>query len=56
MTYFCIFCLTEAIDVDDWFNKISQSHGKIAIIESICPWCVKQIKDEQNVKRTLRDD
>ena len=38
----CIFCLTEAVSLDDWYLKIQEAHGKIAVIECICPWCVKE--------------
>jgi len=40
---FCIFCLTEAVSLDDWYLKTKQAHGKTAIIECICPWCVNDL-------------
>lgn len=43
MTDFCILCLTEAVSLDDWFLKTKPAHGKTAIIECICPWCVNEI-------------
>ena len=50
MVDFCIFCLNEAVDLDDWFLKTIIAHGKIAIIECICPWCVKEIIESQMIK------
>ncbi len=43
MSDFCKICLAEAIDLDNWFLKTKQSHGKTAIIECICPWCIEDI-------------
>lgn len=43
MTDFCILCLTEAVSLDDWYVKTESAHGKIAVIECICPWCVREI-------------
>ncbi len=43
MTDFCEICLTEAVDLDDWFLKVTISNGKLAIIECICPWCEKEM-------------
>lgn len=41
MTDSCIICGSDAIELDEWFLKVEMSHGKIAVIECICPWCVK---------------
>lgn len=54
MTDFCKVCLTEAVILDDWYLITKQSHGKTAIIECVCPWCVKEMiermtKDERNI-------
>ena len=43
MSDFCCLCLTEAVSLDDWFLKTKEAHGKTAIIECICPWCVNEI-------------
>ncbi len=41
MTNYCKICLTEAVNLDDWFLKIEQAHGKTTVIECVCPWCVE---------------
>lgn len=41
MTDACIICQTEAVCLDDWYLKTEPAHGKIAIIECVCPWCVR---------------
>ena len=43
MTDTCIICETDAISLDDWYLQIKSAHGKIAVIECICPWCVKDM-------------
>ena len=43
MTDFCILCLTEAVSLDDWYLKTEPAHGKTAIMECICPWCIKEL-------------
>jgi len=43
MTDTCLLCETDAVDMDGWFIKTEPAHGKMAIIECICPWCVKEI-------------
>ena len=53
MTDACLFCETEDIDLDGWFLKIEPAHGKIAVIECICPWCVRDIQSQENCKKTL---
>jgi len=42
MTDACLSCGTEAVSLDDWYLQIRMSHGKIAVIECICPWCVQE--------------
>jgi len=45
MSDFCKICLTEAVSLDDWFLKTKSAHGKIAITECVCPWCVQDMLD-----------
>ena len=45
MTDTCLICQTDAISLDDWFLKIEEAHHEIAVIECICPWCVKEMID-----------
>ena len=47
MTDACILCGTEAVSLDDWFLKIEEAHGKIAVIECVCPWCVNEYHTEK---------
>lgn len=42
MTDACIICETEAICLDDWYVQFELVHGLVAIIECVCPWCVKE--------------
>ena len=42
MTDSCLICECEAISLDDWFIKITNSHGKMVVLECICPWCIKE--------------
>ncbi len=44
MTDACVFCETEANSLDDWYCNFSMTpDGKIAIIEVVCPWCIKDL-------------
>lgn len=48
MTDACKICETEAIELDEWFLRINiQKDGKIAIVECICPWCVKEMMNKK---------
>jgi hypothetical protein len=44
MTDSCLICQTDAISLDDWYLKISESHNNLTVIECICPWCVKDME------------
>lgn len=47
----CIICECEAVSLDDWFLKIEEAHGKIAVIECVCPWCVKDMWKIQDAQK-----
>lgn len=44
MTDTCKWCQIDAINLDGWFLKVELAHGKIAVIECICPWCIKDVE------------
>jgi len=52
MTDSCIICQTEAIDLTDWFIKSYEVYGQTAVIECICPWCVKEVHQIQELVKT----
>lgn len=52
MTDSCLICQTEAISLDDWYLKGIITRGKAAVIECICPWCVKDIHTIKELIKT----
>ena len=52
MTDSCIICETDADNLDDWYVQFEMSHGLVAIIECVCPWCVKDMYEIR--KRVLK--